>query len=97
MSKSSDEWTVTQIVRGPGRGPGHLEHGYPLTIREGFEQMTIEDVKKERLKLADDIGILITSFEGRTGVTVKGVELNQFLTADSDIPIKTEVEIKLGI
>lgn len=59
--------------------------------------MNIEEIKKERLKLAADISELITSFEGRTGVTVKDIDLTQFLTAASDIPVKTEVEIKLEI
>lgn len=92
-SDESDRWTVTTIIR----GPGNLEHYVPLTIKEPSEQMNIEDVKRERLKLADDIGILITSFEERTGVSVKGVELDQFLTVDSDIPVKTEVKIKLEL
>lgn len=59
--------------------------------------MDIEQVKNERTKLAADVSELVNSFQKRTGVSVKSVDLQWLLTDASNAPIRTQVSIRLEL
>lgn len=59
--------------------------------------MDIEQLKDERTKLAASISRLIASFEERTQVMVKDVDLTIFMNDADAMPVRTDVSVRLEL
>lgn len=59
--------------------------------------MTIEEVKRLRLKLAADVTELVTTFQQATNCTVKSFDLTHFFCDAAAEPITTQVDVKIEL
>jgi len=59
--------------------------------------MDINEIRIAQAELAAKISDAIKDFQDRTSVTVKSLDLQQFVTVASETPVRTHVSITLGI
>jgi hypothetical protein len=59
--------------------------------------MNIQQVKDERRKLAADISELINSFQQRTELTVRAVDLSHLIADANGFPVRTHVTVRIEL
>jgi hypothetical protein len=60
-------------------------------------KLTIEQIKEKRTHLAANISEAVNRFQRETGCTVERIEFQHLMTADSSVPVNSQVTVKIAI